>query len=106
MEQDKVKNKIVTITRDGAACKVAPRALEVNPGDNVTFHNVTGKSVSLLMSDEMVFEKYRLKIESKQKESTVVRNVPSGEYPYAIFCRDIDDFAQASSMPIIIVRPR
>lgn len=106
MKEDKVKNKIVTITRDGAACKVAPRALEVNPGDTVTFHNVTGKSVSLLMSDETVFEEYRLKIEPKLKASTVVRDVPSGEYPYAVFCREIDDFAQASSMPIIIVRPR
>jgi len=58
------------------------------------------------MSDETVLDDNQLKIEAGQKESTVVQDVPSGEYPYAVFCREIDDFAHASSMPIIIVRPR
>jgi len=106
MKEEKVKSKTVTIIKDKAACKVAPRALEAHPGDSVTFHNVTGKSVSMLMSDETVLDDNQLKIEAGQKESTVVQDVPSGEYPYAVFCREIDDFAHASSMPIIIVRPR
>jgi plastocyanin len=106
-EEYEMESKDVTIARVDAICKVAPPVMELYPGDSITFHNTTDNSVSVLMSDETVFDEYRLKIEKgESKPAFVQEEAPPGKYPYAIFCREIDDFAEASSMPIVIVRPK
>ena len=98
------QNKTVTIYTDGTVCRVSDRVLEVEIDDVITVKNATADSVSILISEEKLFKDYRFDIDAGGDSVMTVGDVAAGEYLYAIFCREIDNFAQASSMPIIAVR--
>ncbi len=98
------QNKIATIDTDGTVCRVSDRVLEVKIDDVVTIKNTTAGSISILISEEKLFKEYKFKIDAGEDATLTVQDVADGDYLYAVFCREIDDFAQASSMPIIAVR--
>ena len=98
------QSKTATIDTDGTVCRVSDRVLEVKIDDVVTIKNATADSISILISEEKLFEEYKFKIDAGKDATLTVRDVAVGDYLYAVFCREIDDFAQASSMPIIAVR--
>ena len=99
-------DKIVTIKCDGTTCTVSPRETDVDAGDNVVFQNMTGDSIAILIAEEKMFKDYNFGVDPGEEVSMAAQSVESGESLYAVFCREIDDFAQASSMPKIIVRPK
>ena len=98
------QNKTVTINTDGTVCTVSKRVLVVKIDDVITIKNSTAKSIQILVSEEKLFKGYKFKIKAGKDETLTVQDVADNDYPYAVFCREIDDFAQASSMPIIAVR--
>ena len=96
--------KTVTITFDGTACKVSPCELIVRQNDEVFFDNQTPGDISVLCSEDKIFGVLgQFGIGAEGKEPQVVGDCPPGWYPYAVYCRCIDGFALAASMPIIIV---
>ncbi len=106
MVVEESQDRMVTIERDGDLCTVKPGVLVVCPNDNIIFQNQTADSISILFSEEEISEKYRFAVDSKANTPMPIQSVRTCVYPYAVFCREIDDFAQASSMPKIIVRPK
>jgi len=102
-----VSGNVITIAIDKVTgtCKVEPRESFVRIGDAVSFSNQTAASVSVLISKENMFSVHRFRIGAREEQRMIVEeSIEPGEYPYAVFCREIDDFAHASSMPIIIIR--
>jgi len=78
----------------------------VDSEEYVIFRNTTAESISILIAEEKLFKDYKFVVDAHEEVSMAVQDLPSGESLYAVFCREIDDFAQASSMPKIIVRPK
>ncbi len=97
-------NNTITIATDSTGCTVSPGTLEVNTGDDITIINQTDDSASVLVANEKLFKEHKFTIDSGSDKLLTVESVSAGDYPYAVFCRQIDDFAHASSMPIIVVR--
>ncbi len=96
--------KTVTITVDGAVCTVSPSELIVRKSDEVFFDNQTPGEISVLCSEDKIFGvSGQFGVGAQGKEPQVVGDCPPGRYPYAVYCRWIEGFARASSMPIIIV---
>lgn len=99
----------VNIEYDGADCVVVPGSFEAEAkvGDEIRFHNLTPKDVSILFSEDDLFMKDKVKIKSGEAEPLPVQvMLEVGErvsYPYAVYCKCTDDFARAGSMPIIII---
>lgn len=99
-------DKIVTVKCDGTKCTVSPRETVVDAGNNVVFQNMTADSISILIAEEKFFKSYKFDVDPDDEVSMPVESSAKGETLFAVFCREVDDFAQASSMPKIIIPPR
>jgi len=97
------KTADVSIERDGDLCRVRPGETEVGVGDEIRFQNLTDKAVTILFSEEKLFQQGKIKITSGKNMEMAVQQMELGRYPYAVYCECINDFALASSMPIIII---
>ncbi|MDH4156320.1 MAG: hypothetical protein OEW00_03475 [candidate division Zixibacteria bacterium] len=96
--------KTVTIAFDGTACTVSPPELMVKKSDEVFFDNQTPAEISVLCSEDKIFGlPGQFAVGAEGKEPHVVGDCPPGWYPYAVYCRCIEGYARAASMPIIIV---
>jgi hypothetical protein len=101
----------VNIECDDIGCLVIPGSFEAEAiaedGDEIIFHNLTPKDVSILFSRDDLFMRDKVKIKSGDAEALPVKvMMAAGEqktYPYAVYCKCTDDFARAGSMPIIII---
>jgi len=98
----------VKIQYDDVECKVTPIEFEAEFKDEVRFHNLTGEDMCLLFSRDELFNTGKIKVKSGEAEQLPVKvllPLPGDKkpYPYAVYCKRVDDFAKAGSMPIIII---
>ena len=102
-----VKNTFDKVAREYVLSgKIVAYHWEVDTGDNVVFQNMTAGSISILIAEERMFKNYKFGVDPNEEVSISTESGVLGETLFAVFCREIDDFAQASSMPKIIVRPK
>lgn len=100
----------VEVKADGDACWVDPGELDVRSHQKVLFKNETGGDIWISFSEESLFldstgtPKSKTYLAVSSGEELTVNKIPRGVYPYAVYCAIGNDFATASSMPIIIVR--
>ena len=95
----------VHIDCDQGSCTVREGEIDIKPGDKVKFHNPTEGFVSIVFSEELLFlPDSKIKIEKGKDRTVTAQKVQRGIYPYAVYCECIQDFATASSMPIIIIK--
>jgi hypothetical protein len=94
----------VYIECDGTSCQVRPGEIDVVYQNKVSFHNKTEGTVAIVFSEEKLFPEPKTKIGRGETKDLNVQKVLRGIYPFAVYCEAINDFASASSMPIIIVR--
>lgn len=96
--------KVVTVTCSGSDCTVSPGALTMSIHQDVTFCNNTSAGIAVMMSDERMFSEHQFKVDSGDEVTKRLEDIDDGDYPYAVYCDVINDFAHASSMPKIVVR--
>jgi uncharacterized protein YlzI (FlbEa/FlbD family) len=106
----------VTIKMYGNSCKVEPGEFIVESGgeeivNKINFYNETSGLVKLLFSEVCLHldpadkvNPSTVDIEQGEIKGIPIRKVQRGIYPYAVYCECCNDFATASSMPIIIIR--
>jgi hypothetical protein len=94
----------VNIEFDGTSCQVLPGEIDVVDQNKVRFHNKTTGIVAIVFSEETLFPVSKTKIDPDEVKDLIVQKVQRGIYPYAVYCEATNDFASASSMPIIIIR--
>lgn len=90
---------------------VRPGHLYVNSGDNVIFTSDQVDSLFFIPNAQELFgvEKDSLVLfipaGSESVEFTVQPELPCGkEYPYAVYCKDCNDFAEGGSPPRMILK--
>ena len=104
MSANNAKTVVVSIEYDGTLCRVIPGEIDLAPDDEVTFRNQTEGAISLMFSEDILFPDARIKIEPGKEVGMIAQKVQRGMYTYAVYCECCQDFAVASSMPIIIIR--
>jgi hypothetical protein len=104
MEQNDANVLNIVIEYDGTACRVDPGELDVEDQKKVRIHNKTKGKVSVSFSEETLFPVSKTHIDPEKHTDLIAKKVQRGIYPYAVYCEVTNDFATASSMPIIIVR--
>ncbi len=100
------KTELVTIAPDGEIIKVTPGEIDISAGDKVNFINKTDGLVTLMFSEDLLFPvpDEEKKIKAGDNRLLKAEKVQRGIYTYAVFCACNNEFAIASSMPIIIIR--
>jgi hypothetical protein len=104
MEQNDTHILEVVVEYDGTACRVNPGELDVASQNKVRIHNQTGGKIHVSFSEETLFPVSKTAVEPDKHTDLIANKVQRGIYPYAVYCEVTQDFATASSMPIIIVR--
>ncbi len=89
-----------------ASCRyrVNPGRHEVKRGEPVTWSNPPTDLV-LLFPDKDLFGTREIDVpEGRSVTLEVSQRAQKGEYPYAVYCKDSNDFAEGNSYPVMIVR--
>lgn len=85
---------------------VTPANLLVNSGDIVEFKLVNSTTATLMFPEENLFNKSEqiVVLSSNSPEPLEVNpDIPPGDYPYSVFCDEINNFAKGNSAPRMIV---
>jgi hypothetical protein len=88
---------------------VHPGNLQVDKGDQVNFRVFQSNATVLVPNDLLVdaagavVSAIPLTAGVKSADYTVNPRVPDGAYPYAIYCKDGNDFAEGNSPPTMII---
>ncbi len=89
-----------------APCRyhVNPGRHEVEHGEPVTWSNPPTDLV-LLFPDKDLFGTREIDVpEGRSVTLEVSQRARKGEHPYAVYCKDSNDFAEGNSYPVMIVR--
>jgi hypothetical protein len=88
---------------------VHPANLQVQKGEQVNFRVFQSNATVLVPNDLLVdaagavVSAIPLTAGVKSADYTVNSRVPDGAYPYAIYCKDSNDFAEGNSPPTMII---
>jgi hypothetical protein len=111
MEEDEMKKKksrtlpvkTIPIKSGKGHCSVSQPFVVVQQSQGVKFQNGSKGKVHVHVSDDGLFSEPVFSLDKGKDKTQVVRSVPRGIYPYAVYCEENDGFCTGSSMPIIIV---
>jgi hypothetical protein len=104
---DSTNQTVVAIVSDGSRIMAAPGMAPIHAGNQLVFHNLTREAATIIMPDDRIFGTNLFTVDANAQISlTVPENFDLfGSYPYAIYFRQLREFAHAS-MPIIIIYPK
>ena len=104
--REQTTHKVRVISR---SCRniVVPGHLILNRGDSVEFKTVNNKDATILIphgnlfgEDNRVFD---LDEKNQWTQTLTVSNIEAGVYPYAVYCKESNDFAEGNSPPTMII---
>ena len=81
---------------------VIPGYRKAKVGEEVTWE-LNDTSAIFFFPDKKLFGKHIYRVKKGKKMCQTVKDVPAGDYPYAVFT-DNNDFAEGGSFPKIIIR--
>jgi hypothetical protein len=94
---------IMIICRKSSA-QVRPAQFIAKEKDNITFKAVRS-DVTLFFPNSALFgcSSARLDSSNKREATLTVQKVQRDAYPYAVYCDDLNDFAEGNSSPEMII---
>ena len=90
-------------------CTIHPANLQIQKGDKVNFR-VFGSDATVFVPNDLLLDRTGNPVQVlplsdgvKSEDYTVKQGVTDGPYPYAIYCKEVNDFAEGNSSPTMIV---
>jgi len=101
-------NHTLEITHRGSGrpntYRVVPGHCQVESSDSVTW-NAQDTDAVLFFPNRALFGRRDVEVSAGNSQTLTVNDgIPSGRYPYAIYCAKAKDFAEGGSHPVMIVR--
>jgi hypothetical protein len=83
---------------------VIPGEVIVKIGESVVWKNHTKDKILIFFPDNRIFGTHLTNINGAQNEElTVSKDIEPGRYPYSVYTKESEDFAEGSYYPIMIV---
>jgi hypothetical protein len=104
MDAEKAQfGRIVTIISRKRACTAAPVEVLAEVGGSISVQNLTDDTVILFFPNAELFGQSTIELDSGEEMTLTVGDVSQGTYPYNVFCKNAQVFADKAATPRVIV---